>query len=77
MRHWNGTIKNFHKGRYWNRERVFSVKAGKVHTAVHRAVGEYLDGLPRGTRVEGLNIRIEAYRPDKKKGGNDAELECE
>jgi len=66
MRHWNVTIKNFHKGRYWNNEQTVHIKAGRVNTAVHRAVSKYLDRLPRGTRIEGLNINISAYCPKKK-----------
>jgi len=62
MRVWNVTIKNFHKGRYWNQEKTLTVKAGQAHVAAYRAAKGYLDQLPRGTRISGLNIRVEAYR---------------
>lgn len=71
MRHWSATIRNFYKGRYHNNERVLAVKATKVNTAVHRAVGRYLESLPRGTRIEGLSINITAIRPKKAAKGGD------
>jgi len=67
MRHWSATIKNFYKGRYWNNEQVLAVKATKVNTAVHRAVGRYLESLPKGTRIEGLSINIQAIKVKKEK----------
>lgn len=71
MRHWSATIRNFYKGRYYNNEQVLAVKSTKVHTAVHRAVKRYLANLPKGTRIEGLSITIEAIRPKRQKKGGD------
>lgn len=71
MRHWNAKIRNFYKGRYYNNEQVLAVKATKVHTAVHRVVKRYLANLPRGTRIEGLSINIEAIRPKRQKKGGE------
>jgi len=71
MRHWNATIRNFYKGRYYNNEQTLAVKSTKVHTAVHRAVKRYLANLPRGTRIEGLSINIQAIRPKRQKKGGD------
>ena len=67
MRQWSATIKNFYKGRYYNNEQVLSTKATKIHTAVHRLVGRYLDNLPKGTRIEGLSITIQAIKVKKAK----------
>ncbi len=74
MRQWSATIKNFYKGRYYNNEQVLSVKAGKVNTAVHRAVGRYLANLPKGTRIEGLSITIQAIRVKSEKEVVEARL---
>ena len=65
MRQWSVTIKNFHKGRYWNNERTLSVKANRIDAASRRAVTRYLEELPKGTRIEGLNISIQAIKKAK------------
>jgi len=67
MRQWSAKIKNFYKGRYYNNEQILSVKAGRIHTAVHKAVTRYVANLPRGTRISGLSIKIEAIRVKKPK----------
>jgi len=65
MRQWSATIRNFYKGRYYNNEQILSVKANRIDAATRRAVTRYLDNLPKGTRIEGLSITIQAIKVKK------------